>query len=200
MGWDEFCRIYVPLIQSVALKSGCTRDESEEVVQETLISLSKEMPKFKPDPSHGSFSGWLMRITERRIIDQLRKRPPAGRFAELHAPATSTPPMNRIPDTTATLDESWETDRQKLVLKRAMERLKTRVQPGHFKIFYLAVMKDQSVQDVAKALGVSRAQVYLVKHRLSALLKRETIQLERIASAPVASPVLQPEIRRGHAS
>jgi hypothetical protein len=45
-------------------------------------------------------------------------------------------------------------------------------------MFYLHVIKKQSVLQVAKSLGVSAAQVYLVKHRIGGRIKREIKHLQ----------------------
>jgi len=45
-------------------------------------------------------------------------------------------------------------------------------------MFYLHVIKKQSVLQVAKSLGVSAAQVYLVKHRIGRRIKREIKHLQ----------------------
>ncbi len=176
--WQEFSYLYGRLIHSIASKAGCTRDEAQEVVQETMICVAKEIPHFNTDPNRGSFGAWLLTITRRRIIDQLRKRPPEDRFVGPQGSTTGTPPINRIPDLSLDLGDSWDREWRETVFQRAIERLKTQVSPTHFKIFYLAVIKEQPVRDVAMALNVSSAQVYLVKHRLSAALKRQSHQLE----------------------
>jgi len=62
------------LIYSVAIKSGLTETEAEEVVQETVICVAKSIQKFKRDRARGSFKGWLRNLTRWRIADQLRKR------------------------------------------------------------------------------------------------------------------------------
>jgi DNA-directed RNA polymerase specialized sigma24 family protein len=41
------------------------------------------------------------------------------------------------------------------------------------------VLKEWSVREVTKALGVSAGRVYLTKHRVSALVKKELKRLER---------------------
>jgi hypothetical protein len=40
-------------------------------------------------------------------------------------------------------------------------------------------LRDWAVKDVARALGVSSGRVYLIKHRVSLLVKREARRLER---------------------
>src|SRR5438105_2832178 len=72
--WQEFFDTYWRLIYSVALKAGLSPSDSQDIVQETVVSVARQMPGFHYDPSAGSFKSWLMVITRRRIIDHLRKR------------------------------------------------------------------------------------------------------------------------------
>ena len=72
--WRDFFDTYWRLIYGLAVKSGLTNTEAEDVVQETLLAVAKEMPDFKYDPARGSFKGWLLEITRRRIANQVRKR------------------------------------------------------------------------------------------------------------------------------
>ena len=72
--WKTFFDTYWRLIYSVALKSGLTEDEAQDVAQETIISVAKSIHKFKRNRELGSFKGWLRNLTRWRIADQLRKR------------------------------------------------------------------------------------------------------------------------------
>jgi hypothetical protein len=57
--------------------------------------------------------------------------------------------------------------------------VKKRVSVKQYQIFDCYVLKQWPVQKVVKELRVSVAQVYLAKHRLSALLKKEVTKVER---------------------
>src|SRR6266550_1203988 len=72
--WQEFFDTYWKLIYSAARKSGLTEVEAQEVVQETVITVAKNVGKLHYDPAIGSFKGWLLNITRWRIADQFRKR------------------------------------------------------------------------------------------------------------------------------
>src|SRR5688572_6475600 len=72
--WREFFNRYWRFIYSVALRAGLTETEAEEVVQETVITVAKQMPAFKYDRSKGTFKGWLQKTTRWKISTQLRKR------------------------------------------------------------------------------------------------------------------------------
>jgi len=45
-------------------------------------------------------------------------------------------------------------------------------------MFELYVLQGWPVREVARLLGVSAGQVYLAKHRVSRLLKKEILRLE----------------------
>ncbi len=180
-GWREVFQTYWKLIYSVAIKSGLTESEAEDVVQETVVTVAKTMEGYRYEPEKCRFKTWLMRITRMRIVDQFRKRGPefaAGGGRE--GPATRTPTEGRIPDTTTPFVETlWDEEWQKNLIDTAMDRVKRRVKPVHYQVFYLSAVKELSPAQVAKTLGVSVAQVYLVKHRVAALVKREIQQLEK---------------------
>ena len=55
--WKVFFDTYWRLIYSFALKSGLTDTEAQDVVQETIIAVAKDIDKFKRDRSLGTFKG-----------------------------------------------------------------------------------------------------------------------------------------------
>src|SRR5215468_6377937 len=73
-GWRDFFDTYWKLIHSVALKSGLTEVEAQEVVQETLIAVSRAIEDFQYQPEVCSFKSWLRLLVRRRIADQFRRR------------------------------------------------------------------------------------------------------------------------------
>src|ERR1700753_3346622 len=80
--WLEFFNTYWNLIYGVAVKGGLRPSEAEDVVMETMASVTKHMPGFKYDPTIGSFKAWLLNMTRWRITDQLRKRGPQAMYME----------------------------------------------------------------------------------------------------------------------
>src|SRR5438874_7180065 len=96
--WNEFFATYWKLIFMSARKAGCTEAESQDVVQETIISVSKSIPDFKYNSTVGSFKGWLLHLTRWRIRDQLRKRFPAEVIETNFGPGDGTDLVEQIPD------------------------------------------------------------------------------------------------------
>jgi RNA polymerase sigma factor (sigma-70 family) len=171
--WQAFFDLYWRLILNAAGKAGLNHSEAEEVLQQTIIELSRKIGGFRADPAAGSFGGWLMKLTHWRIADQFRKRARAealrhhkrARQDSGDEPTTAT--EERVADPAGNLLEAvWAEEWRESVLDAALEKLKTQLKPKHYQIFYLAVVKEMPVAKVARTLAVNAGQVYLVKHRV----------------------------------
>jgi RNA polymerase sigma factor (sigma-70 family) len=180
-GWQEFFDTYWRLIYSVATKAGLKDTEAQEVVQETMLEVAKKMPAFEYDPAAGSFKNWLLQTTRWKISGQFKRRRRDRREVHLaDESATSTSALDRFADPVSLdWDQLWEAEWERNLLHAALEKLKLKVNPQQFEIFYLHVLKEQPVQAVAKALEVSAGQVYLAKHRLGRLLTQEVQRLRQ---------------------
>jgi RNA polymerase sigma-70 factor (ECF subfamily) len=177
--WQDFYDIYSRLIYGAAIKAGVTEAEAEDVVQDTVIAVSKAIQGFKYQPEKCAFKTWLHAITRRQVANQFRKRQGKGRLLEpLPGPDEETEPVNDIPDPASqALDETWEREWERNLLEAAAERVKRRVSPAQFQIFEYHVLQDHGVGETARALGISAMKVYLAKHRVSAQVRNEVAYL-----------------------
>jgi RNA polymerase sigma-70 factor (ECF subfamily) len=178
--WREFFDRYWKLVYGLAIKSGLTEEEAQDVVQETMVSISKNLDEYQYKPQECSFKSWIFRMAKWRIIDEIRKRPPAfTQSARPNREPDRTPTVERVADdATPQLDQFWEEEWQKNLLDVALARVKQRVSIKEFQIFDLYVLKAWPVSEVRKMLHVSAAHVYVTKHRVSTVIKREIKKLE----------------------
>jgi RNA polymerase sigma-70 factor (ECF subfamily) len=184
--WRDFFDTYWRLIYTVALKSGLSEPEAQDVVQETVISVAKDIPKFKRDRNLGSFKSWLWNITRWRIADQLKKRQPAERLpcsvrsmshASEEEPAEDSSEEIAEPDSSG-IAALWEQEWKSNLFKAALTRVKRQVKEEHYQIFDLYVLKEWPAAKVARLLGVSLGQVYIAKHRVASMVRKELKALE----------------------
>ena len=182
--WQDFFDTYWKLIHGTALKSGLTAAEAQDVVQETMISVTKHMPAFKYDPAIGSFKTWLLNMTRWRITDQLRKRGPfvAGQ-PSFEDTATGTRTVDKVVDPMGQdLDALWNAEWEKNLYDAAVAKVKRQLDPQKYQIFDLYVNKEWAPEKVAASFGISVDQVYLAKHRTMDLIKKEVKRLEKEVS------------------
>jgi RNA polymerase sigma-70 factor (ECF subfamily) len=180
--WQDFFDTYWKLIYGVAVKSGLTCTEAQDVVQETMISVAKHMPNFKYDRQIGSFKAWLMNMTRWRITDQFRKRDPVGRAyspSDDNSNSTTTHALDNIPErTNLDLEALWEVEWKEALLEAATAKVKRNLDPQHFQVFDLYVNKEWAPGRIAKTFGIAIGQVYLTKHRVSEGIKEEVERLK----------------------
>jgi len=178
--WQEFHRIYGKLIFDFARKAGLTETEAQEVVQETMISAAKNLPEYRYDPKVCSFKTWLLNLSRWRVVDQLRKRIPAkptARWSSVEMDRTAT--IERVADpANPQLETIWDLEWRASQFNTALARIKPQIEPKDWQIFDLYALKEWSPREVARSLGISVGRVYLVKHRISARLKKELKRLE----------------------
>lgn len=179
--WDEFYRIYSGFVFHVARKSGLTDDEAGDVVQETFIGVAKNLQKKRFDTSQGSFKSFLLNQARWRILDQFRRRKrQRDREANIHFEDDErlTAPIDRCADPRGVaLEGLWDREWQEQVMELALRRVRSMVSPRQFQIFSCYVLKGWPAERVKEELGVNGAQVYLAKHRVGRILRKEATRL-----------------------
>ena len=177
--WRDFFNVYWKLIYGVARKAGLTDAESQDVVQETLISVAKHMPAFKYDPSIGSFRAWLLNMTRWRIVNQFRKRQPLVERLSGSQRSSRTDTIEAAPDVSIDLDAEWQLEWETNLMDAAMENLRRRIEPQRLQIFDFYVNKEWPPEKVADRFNVSIDLVYQVKHRVTDAIRAEVNRLEK---------------------
>jgi RNA polymerase sigma-70 factor (ECF subfamily) len=186
-GWQEFFERYWELIYNVARQAGLNDAEAQDVVQETVIAVARKIGEFKADARRGSFKSWLLGQARWRIGDQFRARKrearafsgspetAGGEFPALPSDEdTRTDPLHRVADPTGDpLEGTWNEEWEQHVLRVALEKVKAQVSVKQFQMYELHVRQGLSVGDTARAVGRTKAAVYMATTRVGRVLKRE---------------------------
>jgi RNA polymerase sigma factor (sigma-70 family) len=180
--WQEFFNTYWKLIYLAAIRAGLSDADAEDVVQETIIGVARNMENFRYEPKVCSFKGWLMHVTRSRIVDHLRKALPSKRsFVPLPEDTRTeeAEPFMLELQSGERFEDLWDAEWKKNLIEAAMERVKRKVAPDHYQIFYLHSLKGMPARDVGELLGASVPKVYVVRHRVARLIKQEIRTLEK---------------------
>jgi RNA polymerase sigma factor (sigma-70 family) len=177
-GWQRFFDTYGGVIHALAMRAGLSDAEADDALQETLLSVAKEIPGFRYDPARGSFKGWLFKITRRRVADQFRARARRQRDGNDAADAIE----QAVDPSGDPLSPLWEEEWRHSQMQWAVERVKQKVSSRQWQMFDLAVLQEWPTERICKLLGVNRAQLYMAKMRVGRCLKIE------VASSPGEGP------------
>ncbi len=180
--WREFFDTYWKFLYCVAVKSGLSDEDARDVVQETVVTVAKGLREGRFKTAEGSsFKAWLQLIVRRRVVDHLRRRRiPAAEHGTEPDDTSRTPLVERIAASDVDpIGEVWEEEWARNLADAAIERVKQRVSAKQFQMFDLYVLKEWPVSEVARSVNANVAQVYLAKHRVTSLIKQETVRLRK---------------------
>ena len=176
--WGDFFNTYWRLIYGAALKAGLNEAQAQDVVQDTIIVVAKKMKDFTYDRAIDSFKGWLLYLTRKRIALEYRRKERERVTSGSSELTDWTLEANDLPDPAGfDLQSVWEQEWERNLWEAAITRVKKEVNAKQFQMFDLYTIKEKSAPEVARQLNVPVAQVYLAKHRISSLLKKELTRL-----------------------
>ncbi|MCA9191302.1 MAG: sigma-70 family RNA polymerase sigma factor [Planctomycetales bacterium] len=153
--WHRFVELYTPLLFFWARRTGLSKHDAEDVVQDVFASVHRAMKSFQYDGSQ-SFRSWLKTIVLNKWRDRQRaasRRPTPFSLGEEQIPAPTT--------------EDWfENEYRNLLLKRAMQLVRTEFQTVTWQAFEQTSFENKTPQEVALELGISVNAVYIARSRV----------------------------------
>lgn len=169
IAWAEFVALYGPIIARFARARGVRPEDVEEVVQDVVAGFFAAQPKFVYDPARGRFRAYLMACVSNAVRTQLRRASGAASAMPERAECAST-----------VSDPDWDAAWKSSALDSALARLRERYSDNTtFQAFEAVVIRGQTPEVVADALGISRDSVYQARTRLLAKLRLELDAVER---------------------
>lgn len=158
--WQEFLRIYRPLIDRAVRKVGVPPQDHEDAVQDVLMQLVKVLPTFSYQKRRGFFRHWLRHVTRNKAIDFRRRR------SGVPVPSDQLDPCTVHDDPAA-----WLREFRQGLLQSAMTCVEPEFRPRTWQCFVLHVIEQRPAADTALHVGVSVNAVYVNASRVVARLR-----------------------------
>ena len=170
--WREFLDIYEPLIYRLARRKGFQDADARELSQEVFLAVASAIDRWDPDPTRGSFRGWLFRIARNLMINLLARQ-------RRHPQGTGSSDIKRLLEEQAAPvgEDSALFDRQykREVFRWAAEQIRGQFRETTWRAFWLSSVEQREIKEVAETLGLTAGAVYIARSRVMARL-RETIE------------------------
>ena len=167
--WAEFHEIYLPVLTRMVVSAGLPASDQQDVVQEIWIAIYRGIDRYEPRSHAFAFRGWLATISRNTAINYLSRKSNPQRVESIRDAATI---LDRN-STRELLEEQWDREYQRQVLQWAAMRVASRVSEATFNAFWRTVVDGESVELVAKELGMTAGALYVSRGRIMATLKRE---------------------------
>jgi RNA polymerase sigma factor (sigma-70 family) len=165
--WDEFWRLYEPLITRYLSRLRVAPHDAADLVQEVYLKLRREMPRFSLDHARGQFRGWLRRMTDNTVRDHFRNL--KRRQDRLEDAAEYMRAVQESFDSGAERDavreREWRQNVLETILQRARQEFAGRA--NLWPCFEKTLIQRLPAKQVASELGIEKVNnVYVYAHRV----------------------------------
>lgn len=169
--WQRLVDLYTPLIRGWLRQHSLQDADADDLVQEVMTALVRELPTFHYDRAKGSFRGWLRTLTVNRLRNFWRARHARPRvtgdsdFREVH--------LNQLEDPHTDLARLWDHEHDQHVARVLLQAIEPLFTPATWKAFRLTALEGANACVAAAQLGTSCNAVLVAKSRVLRRLRLE---------------------------
>ncbi len=171
--WRRLQDIYLPLIRHWLGRVPGLGAEVEDLGQEVLVVLFRELPSFERRRD-GSFRAWLRQVTVNRIRTFCKaraKQPRAGLGDE------ADDLLAQLADANSDLARQWDEDHDKHVFQKLLAVVRPDFESRTWQAFTAFALEGRPAARVAEELSLSASAVVQAKSRVLKRLREEAAGL-----------------------
>ena len=168
--WRRLVDLYTPLVQGWLRRHFVQLHDAEDLTQEVLGVVARELKHFQHNQRPGAFRAWLRTITVNCLRAAWRKKQGT---AQATGDSSVADLLNQLEDPHSGLSQLWDQQHDRHVMSRLLESIACEFNPVTWQAFERHVLDEQPASEVAASLGVSVNVVLLAKSRVLRRLRQE---------------------------
>ena len=165
--WDEFTDYYASFIRMVLMKLQVPRDDLEDLSQDVLLKLWQGLPKMEMGRGDARFRAWLGTVIRNAVYNHCSQAASRKR-RETNAAVADVVPGD--------IEDIIEGEWRKHIIALVVERLNASFSGKAMEVFMLT-LNGKSADDIASALELTKASVYVLRNRVRTRFLDEAKQL-----------------------
>ncbi|MDG2224651.1 MAG: sigma-70 family RNA polymerase sigma factor [Rubripirellula sp.] len=169
--WDRLVRLYAPLIRAWLRKYDVQDCDADDLVQEVLLAVLKDLNTFEHAGQPGAFRSWLKAILVNRLRNFWRSR---DRRPRAEGDCGSRERLAQLADPDSELSQIWNQQHDQFVLRQLLELTESHFSASTWQAFSLVALKGKPADIVARELGISLNAVFIAKSRVLSRLRQES--------------------------
>jgi len=170
-GWNRLADLYTPLIRAWLRRYDVQDSDANDLVQEVLLAVSRDLSKFEHRGQPGAFRGWLKAI----LVNRLRKfwrardrRPQAPGDSNIDAR------LAQLDDPSSEMSLIWNREHDQYVLRQLLALAEPHFEPTTWNAFCRVALDGAKADVVAREMGISLNAICLAKSRVLRRLRQES--------------------------
>ena len=168
--WKDLLDLYRPLILGWLHRQGVPAGDLEDLGQEVLLSMVKNLPGFAHSGQRGAFRSWLRTIVSRRTADYWQA---IDAETQAQGGSNATAALQQLTDPDSELNRQWDEEHDRYVLHCLLDLVEEEFEPITLQAFRRLALDSVSGAEAAQELGLSVAAVYVAKSRVLARIRQE---------------------------
>lgn len=165
--WRKLTDLYSPLIRRWVRPYVAQPADADDVLQDVLTMLVRELPRFEHSGRPGAFRAWLRTMTVNRLRVYWRTRPPAS------GSETVLGQLQQLEDPNSDLSRLWDEQHDRHVAQTLLESIRLEFQAATWLAFEATLRDGRPTADVAAELGLSENAVLIAKSRVLKRLRQK---------------------------
>jgi RNA polymerase sigma-70 factor (ECF subfamily) len=167
--WHKLVALYRPWLSGYLRRQNLPAGDVDDLIQDTLTVLVKELPHFRHDLRRGAFRRWLRNITLNRLRLYWRTRRPALPADDARIETW----LAQLEDPHSDLSRRWDDEHDAYVIHRLLELLEADFPPRTWQAFSKVTLEGKSTAETAQELGMSAVAVRIAKSRVLTRFRRQ---------------------------
>ncbi len=158
--WQSLFGIYQPLISRWLRLRNTAPQDADDLTQEVLVVVLRELPTFCHNGQTGAFRAWLRAITANRLRTFWRKcqgKPMAIDMQEM---------ADQLEDSSSEISQQFDRQHDQYVLDQLLELMAQEFEPKTLSAFRLVGLEGKKAEEAAGELDMSVVAVYIAKSRV----------------------------------
>ncbi len=169
VAWQRMVDLYTPLINAWLRRQGVSGTDAEDLTQDVLGIVVREVPGFQHNGRVGAFRNWLRTIAInclRQSWRSRRSRPRTDPLPDLDSA------LDQLEDPASDLGHRWDREHDEFVLHRLLHLIEPDFRPATWQAFRRQVLDGAAPEQVAAELGLSVNAVLIARSRVLGRLRR----------------------------
>lgn len=183
--WCELDSLYRPFIQGWLKNQHVEPFDADDLTQDVLTALYKELPEFNHSGRTGAFRSWLRTICLHRLLGYRRAQSSRARSVggtDFYGQVLAVPEEDP-------LLADWDREHDQAILRHLFTIVTAHFTPETLNVFRQLTIEGRTATEVATEFGMTAGAVYVVRSRVLRRLREEA---ERLLGEELPDPTTSP--------
>jgi RNA polymerase sigma-70 factor (ECF subfamily) len=168
--WDRLFGLYAPLLKAWLRKYDVQDSDADDLVQEVLMAVAKDVMSFDHNGRPGAFRTWLRSILVNRLRNFWRAR---GRRPQVRGDSDIERRLAQLEDPASEMSQLWNRQHDRHVARQLLALTEPQFAANTWKAFRRVAIDGERPDVVAAELGISLNAVFVAKSRVLSKLRQE---------------------------